>query len=43
VWQQLPNAEEFLSHLCTKMGAASDLWKRKVLEVSIYHVEEFEE
>ncbi len=43
VWQQLPNEEEFLSHLCTKMGAASDLWKRKVLEVSIYHVEEFEE
>lgn len=43
VWQQLPEPEEFLSHLCTKMGAASDLWKRKVLEVSIYHVEEFEE
>ncbi|HCS37973.1 MAG TPA: AmmeMemoRadiSam system protein A [Anaerolineaceae bacterium] len=43
VWQQLPKAEEFLSHLCTKMGAASDLWLRKVLEVSIYHVEEFEE
>jgi AmmeMemoRadiSam system protein A len=43
VWQQLPEAEEFLSHLCTKMGAASDLWMRKVLEVSIYHVEEFEE
>jgi AmmeMemoRadiSam system protein A len=43
VWQQLPTAEEFLSHLCTKMGSPSDLWKRKVLEVSIYHVEEFEE
>jgi AmmeMemoRadiSam system protein A len=43
VWSQLPVAEEFLSHLCTKMGASADLWKRKVLEVSIYHVEEFEE
>lgn len=43
VWQQLPAAEEFLSHLCIKMGAPTDLWKRKVLEVSIYHVEEFEE
>ncbi len=43
VWQQLPVAEEFLSHLCTKMGSPADLWKRKVLEVSIYHVEEFEE
>jgi uncharacterized protein len=43
VWQQLPAAEEFLSHLCVKMGASAELWKRKVLEVSIYHVEEFEE
>lgn len=43
VWQQLPVAEEFLSHLCVKMGASADLWQRKVLEVSIYHVEEFEE
>jgi uncharacterized protein len=43
VWQQLPDPEEFLSHLCTKMGAPADLWRRKVLEVSIYHVEEFEE
>lgn len=43
VWQQLPKPEEFLSHLCVKMGASADLWKRKLLEVSIYHVEEFEE
>jgi len=43
VWRQLPDAEEFLSHLCLKMGASADLWRRKVLEVSIYHVEEFEE
>ncbi len=43
VWEQLPDAEEFLSHLCAKMGAPADLWRRKVLEVSIYHVEEFEE
>lgn len=43
VWEQLPVPGEFLSHLCTKMGSSADLWKRKVLEVSIYHVEEFEE
>lgn len=43
VWEQLPVPEEFLSHLCTKMGSSADLWRRKVLEVSIYHVEEFEE
>jgi uncharacterized protein len=43
VWEQLPDPDEFLSHLCAKMGAPADLWQRKVLEVSIYHVEEFEE
>ena len=43
VWEQLPDVGEFLSHLCVKMGASADLWRRKVLEVSIYHVEEFEE
>lgn len=43
VWEQLPDAEEFLSHLCAKMGAPANLWKQKLLEVSIYHVEEFEE
>jgi AmmeMemoRadiSam system protein A len=43
VWEQLPEPEDFLSHLCAKMGAASDLWRRKVLQVSIYQVEEFHE
>ena len=43
VWEQLPDVGEFLSHLCVKMGASADLWRRKVLEVSVYHVEEFEE
>jgi len=43
VWSQLPNADMFLSHLCQKMGAPSDHWRRKVLEVSVYHVEEFSE
>lgn len=43
VWEQLPDAGMFLSHLCQKMGAQGDLWRRKLLEVSIYHVEEFRE
>lgn len=43
VWKQLSENNAFLSHLCIKMGASADLWQRKVLEVSIYHVEEFEE
>jgi len=43
VWEQLPDPAEFLSHLCQKMGAQSDLWRRRVLRVEIYQVEEFEE
>ncbi len=43
VWDQLPEAGMFLSHLCQKMGDAPDVWRRKILEVSIYHVEEFSE
>jgi AmmeMemoRadiSam system protein A len=43
VWSQLPEASGFLAHLCQKMGAAPDLWRHKVLDVSIYHVEEFSE
>lgn len=43
VWDQLPDKTAFLNHLCAKMGAPADLWKRKVLELSLYQVEEFEE
>ncbi len=40
VWEQLPRVEDFLNHLCAKMGARSTLWREKVLDVWIYHVEE---
>jgi len=43
VWEKIPDPREFLSHLCQKMGAASDLWRRRKLKVEIYHVEEFHE
>lgn len=43
VWEQLPDAAQFLGQLCLKMGAPADLWKRKMLQVSIYHVNEFHE
>jgi len=43
VWEQLPDKEEFLSHLCAKMGASPNLWKMKHLDVQIYQVEEFHE
>ena len=43
VWEQLPVPEDFLNQLCLKMGVSADLWKRKKLQVSIYHVDEFHE
>jgi AmmeMemoRadiSam system protein A len=43
VWDQLSDAEEFLSHLCAKMGASPNLWRNTILRVGIYHVEEFHE
>ena len=43
VWQKLPSPITFLEHLCQKMGAPPDLWRRQILEVLIYQVEEFHE
>jgi len=43
VWTQIPDPQDFLSHLCAKMGAPSDWWRKKPLQVSVYHVEEFHE
>jgi AmmeMemoRadiSam system protein A len=43
VWEQLANPEDFLSHLCHKMGTNPDTWRTKHLAVSIYQVEEFHE
>jgi uncharacterized protein len=43
VWEKIESPEEFLSHLCYKMGASPNLWQHKKLEVSIYQVEEFHE
>lgn len=43
VWEKLPNIEDFLSHLCQKMGARPEIWKTKHLQLSVYQVEEFHE
>jgi AmmeMemoRadiSam system protein A len=43
VWEKIPNPEDFLDHLCTKMGAKSSLWRSTKLQVYIYQVEEFHE
>lgn len=43
VWKKVPEAEIFLNMLCEKMGAYPDLWRRKLLDVYTYQVEEFHE
>ena len=43
VWEKLPDPVDFLSHLCQKMGVPPDVWKRKMLQVFTYQVEEFQE
>jgi AmmeMemoRadiSam system protein A len=43
VWEQLPQPEKFLSHLCTKAGLPADTWKKGHLEILTYQVQYFEE
>ncbi|WP_372680389.1 AmmeMemoRadiSam system protein A [Desulfosarcina sp.] len=43
VWDQLPQAEPFLSHLCAKAGLPADQWRKGGLEVQVYQVQYFEE
>jgi AmmeMemoRadiSam system protein A len=38
VWDEVPIAEEFLSHLCAKAGLSVDEWQRGV-DVEVYNVE----
>jgi len=43
VWEKVPRPEDFLGHLCLKMGAPANLWRKKKLEAEVYQVEEFHE
>jgi AmmeMemoRadiSam system protein B/AmmeMemoRadiSam system protein A len=43
VWDQLPEKEEFLAHLCAKAGLPVNAWRQEKLEVSTYQVQYFEE
>ncbi len=43
VWEQLSDPEAFLSHLCSKMGAPADLWRKKPIHVAVYQVQKFHE
>ncbi len=43
VWDQLPDKEEFLIHLCLKAGLDAYSWKKEKLQVMTYQVQAFEE
>ena len=43
VWEQLPEVESFLSHLCQKAGLPGQAWRKGDLEVETYQVQYFEE
>ena len=43
VWTQLPDKVDFLGHLAQKAGCEASAWRGKDTQVSIYHVECFEE
>lgn len=43
VWEDLPEPESFLTHLCIKAGLAGDEWQHKGIEVEVYDSEEFSE
>lgn len=43
VWEQLPDKQLFLTHLCLKAGLPGDEWKKGDLEVLTYQVQYFEE
>lgn len=43
VWEQLPEKEDFLAHLCLKAGLKGDAWRKGGLEISTYQVQAFEE
>jgi len=43
VWEQLPQPEKFLSHLCTKAGLPADTWRKGDLDILTYQVQCFEE
>jgi AmmeMemoRadiSam system protein A/AmmeMemoRadiSam system protein B len=43
VWEQLPQAQDFLSRLCEKAGLAPDAWMQEDMEVFTYRVQAFHE
>jgi AmmeMemoRadiSam system protein A len=43
VWEQLPEPEDFLTHLCRKAGLDGYTWRDTALKVSTYQVQYFKE
>jgi len=43
VWEQLPDTEVFLEHLCQKAGMKKNCWKDKDITVKVYKAEYFSE
>ncbi len=43
VWEQLPEPEQFLTHLCLKAGLSANEWQSGNLSVFTYQVQMFEE
>ena len=43
VWEKVPDVEDFLGMLCRKMGAPTDYWRHKDVQVFTYQVEKFQE
>lgn len=43
VWDQLPDAEQFLGHLCRKAGLAETAWQDSHPQIEVYQVQCFEE
>ncbi len=43
VWEQVPDPQLFLGHLCRKAGLADTDWQSGELEVETYQVQHFEE
>ncbi len=41
VWEKVPDVEDFLGMLCRKMGAPTDYWRQKDVQVFTYQVEKF--
>ncbi len=43
VWEELPDPEDFLSHLCAKAGLPANEWRKNKLKISTYKTISFSE